>query len=72
MQLGHLVGDGGDQLDPAGRRADHRHALARERHRRIPLRGVERRAAEAVAAGDLRQPWLVQLADRTDENVGDQ
>ena len=50
------IGDFGDNLHTAGPRADHRHLLAGQVDRRVPLRGVHDLAGEVAEPGDVGIP----------------
>ena len=65
-----LLGHRRDELRGAGARADDHHALSVERDPVVPARRVERRAGEALGAGDVGHVRAVQLPDRADDGVG--
>ena len=61
------VRDGRRDLEPGGAGADEREPLARQVEPIWPARRVERRPGERVHAGDVREPWDIQRADRADD-----
>ena len=65
----YRVGDGGNELHGAGAVADHRHVLACELHRGVPLRGVDDRAVEVAQARDRRPLGRGEGADGGDDDV---
>src|SRR3546814_14970732 len=63
----HPIDDARHDLDRAGAGADHADALAREIDRCVPARGVELRAGETLAAGNLGDVDAVELSGSRSE-----
>src|SRR3546814_10454501 len=63
----HPIDDARHDLDRAGAGADHADALAREIDRCVPARGVELRAGETLAAGNIGDVDAVELAGSDDQ-----
>src|SRR5207245_2558839 len=73
-ELRHLAAGPGQRLGylhAAGAAADDAPALSGIGHAVVPARRVERRAGEAVTAGDGGKQRLMEKAGRADENVSD-
>ena len=65
-QLRDLLGDLRDELGSARAGSDDSHTLPGQIDAVVPLRGVKRRAFEAIQASDVRQFGPVELANRAD------
>src|SRR5216683_1333221 len=64
----HAIGDRRHELHRGGAGADHRHAFAVELDIVRPQRGVEHQAGKILLALEMSRRWIVELADRADQD----